>query len=139
MADFEAVEFARGGADVAAFVADVVGEALADFSEEGVRFAALAFGDELDAAVGQVGTRAIFEHYCSWCKSRNESPAKINKLSQLLGKLGFKRAYQIGDQRAKGYSGLKIKGENKHQYLKQIRRGSDLKQPQSIQLPSNTK
>jgi excisionase family DNA binding protein len=72
----------------------------------------------------RIGTRAIYEHYCRWCKSRNESPAKINKLSQLLGKLGFKRAYQIGDQRAKGYSALKIKGENKHQYLKQIRRGS---------------
>jgi hypothetical protein len=62
----------------------------------------------------------------------NESPAKINKLSQLLGKLGFKRAYQIGDQRAKGYSGLKIKGENKHQYLKQIR-------TQLNQSTSNTK
>jgi putative resolvase len=80
----------------------------------------------------RIATRDIYEHYCSWCKSRNEFPAKINKLSQLLGKLGFKRAYQIGDQRAKGYSGLKIKGENKHQYLKQIRR-----QPQSVQSSSN--
>jgi hypothetical protein len=54
VSDFEAVEFARGWAYVAALVADVVGKALADFPEEGVGFAAFAFGDELDAAVGQV-------------------------------------------------------------------------------------
>ncbi len=54
MADFEATEFAGGGADVAALVADVVGEALAYLLEEGVGFAPVAFGDELDAAVGEV-------------------------------------------------------------------------------------
>jgi putative resolvase len=89
----------------------------------------------------RIGTRDIYEHYCRWCRARKESPAKINKLSQLLGKLGYKRAYQIGDSRAKGYSGLKIKGENKHQYLKQIRRGSEaerlLQQAQLNQIITN--
>jgi hypothetical protein len=74
----------------------------------------------------RISTKAIYAHYCNWCRARNESPAKINKLSHHLGKLGFKRAYQIGDQRAKGYSALKIKGEHFHLYLKQIRKGSDL-------------
>jgi hypothetical protein len=32
----------------------------------------------------------------------------------------------VGDKRIKGYEGVKIKGENKHLYLKQIRKGSDL-------------
>jgi len=72
----------------------------------------------------RISTKAIYDHYCSWCHARKESPALINRLSQHLGKLGFKRAYQIGDQRAKGYSALKIKGENLHLYLKQIRKQS---------------
>ena len=54
MADFEGGEFAGGGADVVALVADVVREAVADGLEERVGFVAVAFGDELDAAVGEV-------------------------------------------------------------------------------------
>jgi hypothetical protein len=76
----------------------------------------------------RISTKAIYNHYCSWCKARDESPAKINRLSQLIGKLGYQRAYQIGDQRAKGYAALKIKGETLHLHLKQIRKGSHLDQ-----------
>ena len=54
MADFEGGEFAGGGADVAALVADVVGEAVANGFEERIGFVAVAFDDEFDAAVGQV-------------------------------------------------------------------------------------
>jgi hypothetical protein len=45
VSDFEGSEFAGGGADVDALVADVVGEAVADFFEEGVDFTPLALGD----------------------------------------------------------------------------------------------
>jgi putative resolvase len=76
----------------------------------------------------RISTKSIYQHYCSWCRARNESPAKINRLSQLIGKLGYQRAYQIGDQRAKGYAALRIKGETHHLHLKQIRRGSHLHQ-----------
>ena len=74
----------------------------------------------------RISTKAVYDHYCRWCKKHKEPAAKINKLSHQLGKLGYKRAYQIGDGRAKGYSGLKIKGEQFHQHLKQIRKGSAL-------------
>ena len=43
VADFEGGEFAGGGADVAALVADVVSEPVADGLEERVRFVAVAF------------------------------------------------------------------------------------------------
>ena len=54
MADFEGGEFAGGGADVAALVADVISEAVADGLEKSVGLAAVAFDDEFDAAIGQV-------------------------------------------------------------------------------------
>ncbi len=54
VADFERGEFASGGADVAALVADVVAEAVADGLEERVGFLAVGFDDEFDAAIGEV-------------------------------------------------------------------------------------
>jgi hypothetical protein len=44
VADLEGGEFAGAGGVVAAFVADVVGEAVVDFLEERVNRAAVAFG-----------------------------------------------------------------------------------------------
>jgi hypothetical protein len=52
VADVEAGELASGGADVAAFVSDVVEKSVADFFEEGIDGPSLAFGDELDTTIG---------------------------------------------------------------------------------------
>src|SRR5262249_16825943 len=54
VADVEAGELAGGGADVVAFVSDVVEKSVADFFEEGIDGVPLAFGDELDTTIGQV-------------------------------------------------------------------------------------
>jgi hypothetical protein len=73
----------------------------------------------------RIATIDIYNDYLKWCKAKNTPPAKINKLSHLLGKLGFERSYAVDStKRIKGYAGLKIKGENKHQFIKQIRKGS---------------
>ena len=74
----------------------------------------------------RISTKAVYDHYCRWCKKHKEPAAKINKLSQHLGKLGYKRVYHVGEKEDKGYGGLRVKGETLHQYLKQIRRGSEL-------------
>jgi excisionase family DNA binding protein len=73
----------------------------------------------------RIATADIYADYLRWCKARNQPAAKINKLSHLLGQLGYSRSYAVGEKRIKGYAAVRIKGENKHQYLKQIRKGSE--------------
>ena len=85
----------------------------------------------------RIATVDIYNDYLQWCKSRNQPAAKINKLSHQLGKLGYSRSYATGAKRFKGYAGVQIKGEHKHQYLKQIRKGSQLEKQMQLINKSN--
>lgn len=76
----------------------------------------------------RIATTDIYADYVQWCKNHNQPAATINKLSQLLGRLGYSRSYAVGEKRIKGYAGVKIKDGNKHHYIQQIRRGSLLEQ-----------
>ena len=92
---------------------------------------------EADEPHCRIASIDIYNDYVRWCESKNLPAAKINKLSHQLGKLGYSRSYATGARRFKGYAGVKIKGENKHQYLKQIRKGSQLEKQMQLINKSN--
>jgi hypothetical protein len=54
MADLKPGEFLRGRLHVGSFIANVAEKSVADFSQKRVQLARLAFGDEFDAAIGEV-------------------------------------------------------------------------------------
>ena len=80
----------------------------------------------------RIATIDIYNDYVAWCKARKQPIAKINKLSELLGKLGYQRSYAVGEKRIKGYAGVMIKGGNTHTLIRQIRRGSLLETQMAI-------